>query len=78
MLAKLQILASRHFDFEENSKNHLPKGIFQWNWAHNRSLRIHLHDWNKKKWTFLLLWDLRGKTIFRRPPPPQKKLIYAN
>ena len=60
--------ASRHFDFGENLKNHFPKGICQWNFAHNRRLWIHFNTLLKWKLEFLLLWDFRGKTIFRWPP----------
>ena len=62
MAAKRTIFVLSHFDFGKNLKNHFPKGIFQWNLAHNGSSWIHKHCWNKNR------WDLRGKTSFPALP----------
>ena len=75
MAAKLQIFTSRHFDFGENMKNHFPKGIFQWNFVHNRRLSIHLHNITEIKiGNFYSCWILGAKQFFANPP----MLIYAN
>ena len=60
MAAKLLTFALRHFDFGKNFEKHFPKRICQWNLAHNWKKGISVH-YLYKIWTFLFLWDFRGK-----------------